>query len=297
MNDLVTVTCNLDKKQLLLQAESISKFLEPCTHWIIINEANPNISSWEKYLSPFYKKHDLKLISRDDLFKSESFVKGYHLQNVCKLEIGKLIKNDYLILDTKNFFIKPASIKEWDSYIGSTTIEFSGPPPEDYNKFQPNKFGNNKVWREALECYSVFFKKEIPNYFLCPATPFKIDYGVLKQVFDKNINLYSAILFKSDGEMLNDPSEFIFYSFLINKKIYHGINTILNMELNKSYTAGFKKNFNFDYELVQGNLFKNVDYSNVKVFGIHRNLIDNCDPGHIEIINNYLAEKNFQFKF
>jgi hypothetical protein len=38
MKNLVTVTCNRDFQFMLLQAESIQKFLEPCHHWIVINE-------------------------------------------------------------------------------------------------------------------------------------------------------------------------------------------------------------------------------------------------------------------
>ena len=35
---LVTVACYRDFYQILIQAESINLFLEPCTHYIIINE-------------------------------------------------------------------------------------------------------------------------------------------------------------------------------------------------------------------------------------------------------------------
>ena len=37
---LLTIACERDKDILLLHAESISLFLEPCTHYIVINEFN-----------------------------------------------------------------------------------------------------------------------------------------------------------------------------------------------------------------------------------------------------------------
>ena len=49
---LATVTCNRDFQQMLLQAESIQKFVEPCKHVIIINEDKFDYNFWYRWLKP-----------------------------------------------------------------------------------------------------------------------------------------------------------------------------------------------------------------------------------------------------
>ena len=64
--DIVTVTCELDSHQMIQQAESISLFVEPCTHWVIVEGANVNLTVWKKRLAPYYKNHTLKLKTYDN---------------------------------------------------------------------------------------------------------------------------------------------------------------------------------------------------------------------------------------
>ena len=59
---LLTVACERDKDILLLHAESISLFLEPCTHYIVINEEVPDINYWRELLQPYYSKHKLIIL-------------------------------------------------------------------------------------------------------------------------------------------------------------------------------------------------------------------------------------------
>ena len=55
--DLVTITCNRDLQQMLLQAKSVQKYLKKgTTHWIIINENKKFLRkfNWKNLLSPYY---------------------------------------------------------------------------------------------------------------------------------------------------------------------------------------------------------------------------------------------------
>ena len=98
--NLVTVACYRDFQQILLQAESISLFLEPCTHYIIVNEEKIDLDFWYKWLSPYYKNHELKIIPRLEydydavrnmLYKSENSLAeinlGWRTQQLQKLLI------------------------------------------------------------------------------------------------------------------------------------------------------------------------------------------------------------------
>ena len=281
---------------MLLQAESVNKFLEPCCHWIIINEKMPDVEAWEELLNPFYNKHELKIIPQHLLFENKENVYGHFTQQICKLAIAKLIKDDYLILDSKNFFIKSSSINDWDSYIGSGMIEFVNEPPDDYIKYQPYKNGNDKSWSNAIEQYkNMLGLKETPSYFLKPMTPFKIEYQLLK---NSNLldNIFHNLLFVDEHLIKYGPSEFILYSFLVNDKIIPGENTIIN---NKNIKTNCISYFSFDSfakEVV------NVDKiiamnSNVNMFGLHRIFLEKCGPRQIKIINDYLEFLGFKFKF
>ena len=298
MKHLVTVTCNKERHLMLLQAESIHKFLEPCCHWIIVNEKITDIEAWEEYLSPFYSRHELKIISQQQLFENKENIYGHFTQQVCKLKIANLIKDDYLILDSKNFFIKPSDINEWDSYIGSGIIEFVNEPPDDYLDYQPYKNGNDKSWVNAIEQYkNMLDLKVTPLYFLKPITPFKIEYEVLK-----NSNILDDIFYKLlfiDGRKINyGISEFILYSFLAYDKIVPGKNTVIDNNHIKNICISY---FPSSFDLFLDEKFS-VDKlitinSRIKIFGFHRKFLKNCGPKQIKQINEYLKILGFNFQY
>ena len=99
MKNLVTVACNRDFRHLLLQAESIQKFVEPCTHWIVINEfENLDIGYWENSLRPFYTNHQFNILIPND-FDIKSLTHGeWHSQQFFKIAIANIINEDYLLL-------------------------------------------------------------------------------------------------------------------------------------------------------------------------------------------------------
>ena len=103
--------------QILLQAESIQKFVEPCTHWIVINETNPDMFYWHDILDRFYTKHELRFWNPS--YISNLTPKENSRARVMKFSISEILNDKYLCLDCKNFFIKPCSIEEWRNIDGS----------------------------------------------------------------------------------------------------------------------------------------------------------------------------------
>jgi len=282
---------------MVLQAESIQKFLAPCKHWVIVNEFNVNIDAWRELLAPYYINHELEIVALNQLFVADIPIIGEQRQQICKLEIARLIKDDYLILDTKNFFIKPASLNEWDRYIGSGEVEFVDIPPSNYHEFQPQQRGCDPTWSETLKEYARTLTIQLPPFYICPKTPFKIDYKFIKDILFTDM-LWKIILLTADEkERIETPSEFIFYSLVNRSNIYPGKNTIIDIDAQKTWTAFYHNFEKFSEELLSGEQFNYVEYSNVKVYGFHRRLLEQCGPEHMKEINKYLKKKGFDFRF
>jgi hypothetical protein len=168
---LATVTCNRDFQQMLLQAESIQRFLNPCKHVIIINESVPDIDFWYRWLKPYYTNHELVIIPRIDYAypsgsigtrtnygEIDAVSSGWRSQQLQKMLLAYKYEDDYLLLDSKNFFIKPTELSEWDNSIGSGS--YLG-------------FGALHHFVGTYKKYSELFEKDI-EYYTGPFTPFKI---------------------------------------------------------------------------------------------------------------------------
>jgi len=273
LKDLVTVTCLMDLEYMILQAESIQKYLEPCTHWIIVNElVNDDLIIWKNALQKYYTKHELKLIKQSDLFDNQLDENGMcilgggtYTQQVCKLEIAKLIKNDYLILDSKNFFVKETSISEWDSVMGC------------------NYYINNTDydWQETIKIYCEKLDINVPNIVMAPQTPYKI------KITENLLNTVYKDFIKVD----KSSSEFILY-YLTNIKEF----TDVPLEPIKFFIYFYHFFDDLKYNL--SDTLQELDSNlNFKVSGFHRKFINRCDPNHISTINKWLRQKKFQFQF
>jgi hypothetical protein len=286
---------------MLLHAESIQKFLDPCTHWIVINEKEPDVNAWLEILKPYYTKHKLNVIPRSYFSQEKEFsnMHGQISQQACKFLVSKFIQKNYLILDTKNFFIRKCNLFEYHKIIGSGIIEFVSRPPDDWDKFQPWFKGDHEMWSETVKEYArVFNLSTVPNYYLAPKTPFVMDYDLLC----KRINLETFLRdfsYKPNGDQIYSPSEFIFYSMAVNDFIKPGVNTISRSEEMDSYTL---MPHNFEYhskELLSEEHFTmlNTIGENIKIYGIHRKFLRKCGPEHIKILNKWLASMDFAFRY
>ena len=295
--DLVTVVCLRDFQQMLLQAESIQKFLAPCKHWVIVNDEQPDILFWQESLCKYYTKHELIVIPYTDLFENTNNYIGHYTQQVCKMLIVKLIKDDYLILDAKNFFIKPTNTNEWDNILGSGRVEFFELPPEEEFNY-PHLVKIDDIWRMTVTVYKEVLHMDIPKFFLGPLTPFKIQANVLLN-YDDLDSLYELMSTWEYERKFNTnvgPSEFMFYSFLCNDLIKINDNVTLIAIENKHHTCWHYDDPStvFEHNFLEGNIGNN-EY--IKVFGLHHKFLNSCTSEHVNTINDWLSKLNLTFKF
>ena len=263
--DIVTVTCLRDLNDMLRQAESIEKFVEPCTHWVVVNDHSLDL--FKQMLSPYYTKHFLNLVNFSDRFLNKVDC-GYRRQQIIKLRMAKFLKEKYLVLDSKNFFIKNTNVNEFKNQIGSGILEL---------------VDNNHLFYDTVEQYkNILDCKKLDNWHLAIQTPFVIDPVVL------NDNIYLESLLYEFSKIYPYMSEFFLYSLMYEQ--HKGIK--ISEELKKSskpihYTAFEKK------ESIE-NIIQSLYNLNVKVLALHRNYIDSVDNKEIEVFNKFLISLGFK---
>ena len=290
--DLVTVTCNRDFQHMLLQAESIQKFLEPCHHWIVINEYEDlDIKKWQNVLSKFYTKHTYKILTPDD-FSMDATAYRYRKwygQQYFKLAISKFINKDYLILDTKSFFIRPDSLTNWYDTMGSGILHkfgesIDGPPWEDTSLYYANKLN----------------VEPLTNFLFGP--PFKINMNVMQNLNMKNLlnDLYpnteeEQSYFELKGKKLF-PSEFIFYSYFAKEyfdQYAHKDRSFLNI------VPAHVRDKNETQILVEimRKILDSERNTVITTFALHPLVFNNLSNKHVDYINKWLTKLGLNFQF
>jgi hypothetical protein len=209
MLDIVTVTCNKDCQDIVRQAKSIDRNLKGVRHWVIINETTKDglpfqMFKWQELLQPLYKNNELRLLVTP--FPTNCDGGGYFTQQLCKLWIWQLIKDDYMVLDSKSFFLKPCTLNEWDHISHGTghRTHYNSPHPASYR-------GD---WQRTIETYYNILNKPIPvDYFqLSFGVPFIFRNYVMETVTDWDLLINLFITTVTTRNIL--PSEFLLYSIL-----------------------------------------------------------------------------------
>lgn len=280
---LATVTCNRDFQQMLLQAESIGKFVEPCKHIIIINEDNPDLEFWHRWLGPYYKNHVLHILPRIKYNYPISFFgnpnasgnvdkisNGWRTQQLQKLLLAYEFDEDYLLLDSKNFFTKKTNINEWENIPGSgAVVEL-----RDEDPFSLSSKIYSKILNSPIE------------YYLKPQTPFKINKESL--ISKCKISELAYLLFYPEFEG-HPATEGIFYSHFIRDEIIK-FRDSYNIA-DKNYTTLWIHN----RQEIARILFDISLSDKIKVAGIHRELLSKLDEKELQIINFWITSDNPKF--
>lgn len=116
---LVVVTCDKDRWSFEMLCRSIHKFLKPSPILIIVNENHPKSwYKWFKNIRSLLNSHNVIIKNKYDFWNEDIADhlhplqrKGWIDQQPLKLYAGKFIDtNEYVVLDSKNFFIKPLSL-------------------------------------------------------------------------------------------------------------------------------------------------------------------------------------------
>ena len=273
---LATITCNRDFQQMLLQAESIQRFLNPCKHVIVINESNPDLDFWNRWLQPYYTNHELVIIpridyayptnslgTRDRYGEVDGVSSGWRSQQLQKMLLAYKFEDDYLLLDSKNFFIKPTDINEWDETIGSGSY------------LQVNAVNH---FVGTCQKYSELFEKEIA-YYAGPYTPFKVKREPL--VSKCKISELGYKLFYPEHHII-PASEGIFYSFIVEDEI----NQRVGIPFVKSLTVWGAEKPNLAKKL-----FEMIAGPDIKVAGLHREILSTMTKQDVKIVDFWLNHK------
>lgn len=274
---LATVTCNRDFQQMLLQAESIQRFLNPCKHVIIINESNPDIDFWRRWLEPYYTKHELiirprieyaypcsSMGTRDRYGEVDATSNGWRTQQIQKMLLAYEYDDDYLLLDSKNFFIKPADLSEWDIAIGSGT--YCG-------------FGAIHSFVGTYKKYTELFGRDI-DYYTGPFTPFKVKREPLISKCTKAELGYKLFYPENFGV---PASEGIFYSFLVEDEI----NMYAGTPFIKSKTVWIDEHIT-----LPKTLFDTTNNPEIKVMALHREILSKINSTELKLIELWLNGKS-----
>jgi len=287
--DLVTVTCNRDFQHMLLQAESIQKFIEPCTHWIIINEYEDlDVNKWHNALSKFYTKHKFYILTPDNFKTDQMPHRKWHGQQYFKLAVSKLINTDYLILDTKNFFIRPTSLNYWKNILGNGIL------------YELGKDG--EAWEDISEYYAKKLNTTPLPHHLCAVTPFKVDIDIMRTYNIGNLinDLYPTKEEETEYLKLNGkklfPSEFVLYSYIAKDYIsmYKSIETSSLHVIPKHLQNKNEKQI--FVEIIRKILQAKVN-NNIKSFAVHPLIFGYLTNTHIKYINTWLIKLGFTFQF
>jgi hypothetical protein len=232
--NFVTVTCSTDFDAMLLQASSLEFVIDNIIHFVIIQDSKIELKQWKSSLSPYYTRHELVLIQNDLSLRCD----GWRQQQILKLEIAKKINTEnYLVLDSKNFFIKPFNLTDWDVPHGNGSLFV-------YYK-------NNKERLDVdifLEKVCKKYNKEFPKLQIDYMTPYKMNTAIVNTIIDTD---YQSLFFESEL-----PSEFALYNMFLS-----------NLEIVKCNKGKNKLVLNY---------FKSLPieiYKTTFVLGIHRRLV------------------------
>ena len=206
IKDIVTVVWLGDLNQVRMQSHSIDLFItDPITHWVIVQDRS-DCDLWTKELSKFYTRHKLKVIPT--LLPDNEYDRpdrdGYRNQMLLKLMGSNLISNErYLVLDSKNFFIKQQSLNNWPTLDGRPIIRESC---------------YETIWRKNwLDAVSGYLELDRTEYTYEILTPFVMTTDISKKCCEYDL----SFLFNEMSVLFGYwESEFMFYS-LIAKNFFN----------------------------------------------------------------------------
>jgi hypothetical protein len=163
------------------------------------------------------------------------------------LLISKYINDDYIVLDSKNFFVGPCSLNDLEYLQGSNTSY--------------NLSNTNTSYVEATKIYSKKLKIQPPLYSIQDTTPFRIQNDVIAKVKDLDKLLYWFV-------NKANYSEFILYALLAHKFEVIDMNThIQDSSAKIMLYLEYNKPINFNHVLSNG----------VKLVSVHRRFIEQMD--------------------
>lgn len=232
------ITCIRDIDLFELQLKSIQKYLDIDELNVVVNENIHNFNSFKHFygrnIFPFLKNNfTVNLIPKNSVLSGTR--SDWVTQQILKLSC--LDQSPYLVLDTKNIFIRHMSLND-----------FCNPA-----RYHIDYLLNYKEF--CNECIKLF----PASYCRGAITPFIIDPRVCEKIFEK---FQSYENFCTWFSKFNQPSEFILYDLAAQYfKIEEDLNTKIRCE--EQVILIFDKSKSYKH------VFKKVNNQNVKILSIH----------------------------
>lgn len=245
---LVTITCTRDRGIQELQSYSLNLMvMDPCNHYVVVEDGKVSMEQWRTMLSPYYTRHHLHLISGTSLLSSEYYVddskikNGWHRSAVLKLLIAdKIQSNKYLIIDSKNFFVHKQSLNDWPLTDGNGIIERY----------------DSRTWTE-VDDFCLKNNIPIPDAVYNSSTPFIVDTTIVKELIKFDI---LPLFFNKKGWW---SSELFLYSIFTQQ-----VGNKLKSEPVPNVTF-----WNTERTLDKTVLNDCYTWPNMRAFGLHRDVL------------------------
>lgn len=258
---LVTVTCERDWKLMMLQAVSVQKYVKPCTHIVFINDKDPHSLDWEGLLRPLYTRHTLEIVyANPDYWKQID--NGWVIQQVLKLEAVNIANEDYLLLDSKNFFVVDTDINTWQHEGSGILIS------KEINQ------GVWDMWNNTSSLYSKLLDVPLLDVYYAPETPYVVRQSVALAAIDRP-NWGSWFISNS---LEYDASEFIYYSYFLKKEGH-------------TFTYNRRHHSIWPEHSAEGlqNWFNEENFKIMEISGIHRVWLERASPTDKQLMREWLA--------
>jgi len=249
---LVTITCSRDRSMQKLQSYTIDKFVQgACNHIIIVEDNKIPLSEWQTELAPFYNKHQLMLLDTlldNDSYQNDSVKKnGWHRSALLKLMAAEHVNTEkYLLLDSKNFFVRQVNLDSWPCDEGNHLVE-----PLHSN----GQLSNGRSWPNLFQ----FGKKHnipITKNTYSTTTPFMVKTNTVKNLLKLDI----ASLFLNNTGWSSELFLYSVYTQYLGTKLINGP-TVNVTFWNNERTADIKT------------LTDIFSWTHVFMFGVHRDFM------------------------
>lgn len=243
-NTLVVTTYDEERYFLEVQVRSIAKYLSPCKLVYIYCDSSNNYTEWlswfETHLKPLIPHHIVATYDSShfyDTSKIDDSNEWYSLACMLKIYASRVVsEKDYWDLDSKYFFFKPCTLKDFKEVY---PYDMSGSEWMPAVEFHQNKFSID----------TTVFK---PNIH-----PYKFDTKICKEL--------ATMIDESSfwgGEHFDDVFSYQCYCISKGYELTPGECN----DNNSLVTADLGKHYNFNQML---GVMKSRD-KNIKVTGIHR---------------------------
>lgn len=258
MLDIVSVFCSRDVGLLLLQARSISLYVEReqvGRTLCIWNDPLPMPEEFRGELSKELRGRPFELIDAVELGvdKDATAEDGWTTQQALKLLAARLVHTDnYLVLDAKNHFIRPISLREFIS-------------EDRRGLFSLVDLTSSESFQYCLRYFGVSTKRT-ENFGVLNVTPFLLSTQIVEDLIKELQEREGMSLAEVFLKHKNKLSEFLVYQVYVLSKggtlseIYSDLTTIRDEPL---WVSTVEDSVSFDSWIMR------VSCSQIKVLGIH----------------------------